>query len=622
MAKLADVVEQLKTNNQTNVDINAGIAGLENMFGKYFADQARMKLEDSREGGKTTTQAKTAKAGGTTNKSLFNLGGFGGIGGILAGAGVGIGAAGAGIGAFFVGLAGAEAIMQKFGSGDNLKKLLTNLGEGLEAFSAKGFKALGAVLLGGALFGTIGRGVAAGAGIALVGGGIAAFFTALAASDKAMEMMNSGGGENLAKFLTNFGTALSALDNDGMIRLGTLMAAGGALATLFGVGKTAKAVVGITAIGAGIAGFFGALGVGDKLTQLLNVDGSGISTLMKNVAEGLNAFEPDSLKALGAFMGTGAAVGLFGAPLAGLATIGMTAIGAGVAGFLGAMAGVGGLFGKMGVTGDGLKVIMKNVAEGLNEFNTVDADIGKKVKAVAGIGPSLLLLFGSQGLASVADSLVGGVKKAINFLFGTNLETDQNKARKGQIAAIVDSLTPLKDLDASVVDRLGLIGNAIQKFADSFKVLSEIQIDRFKKDLNSLAKSLGDSYKLLEVMANGGKIGEGYFDGIREVDFGPKGSGGILNPDLKLDQLVEKIEQANFVLGRTTVRPGSQEPKTLTTGPGLGGGSPTVRDGGNPGGVNYTDLKDQSTNNYQTAVINDGLTINTEDQFAGRLPGD
>ena len=200
MAKLADVVEQLKTNNQTNVDINAGIAGLENMFGKYFADQARMKLEDSREGGKTTTQAKTAKAGGTTNKSLFNLGGFGGIGGILAGAGVGIGAAGAGIGAFFVGLAGAEAIMQKFGSGDNLKKLLTNLGEGLEAFSAKGFKALGAVLLGGALFGTIGRGVAAGAGIALVGGGIAAFFTALAASDKAMEMMNSGGGENLAKF--------------------------------------------------------------------------------------------------------------------------------------------------------------------------------------------------------------------------------------------------------------------------------------------------------------------------------------------------------------------------------------------------------------------------------------
>ena len=114
---------------------------------------------------------------------------------------------------------------------------------------------------------------------------------------------------------------------------------------------------------------------------------------MKNVAEGLNAFEPDSLKALGAFMGTGAALGLFGPVVPGLAAIGMTLIGTGVAGFLGAMAGVGDKFNKMGVKGDGLKVIMKNIAEGLNEFNKVDADIGKKVKAVAGLGPSLLLLF-------------------------------------------------------------------------------------------------------------------------------------------------------------------------------------------------------------------------------------
>ena len=622
MAKLADVVEQLKTNNQTNVDINAGIAGLENMFGKYFADQARVGLEDRREGRKTTAKVNTAKAGGGNTTNINPLSGMKGLGGLLAGAGVGIGAAGAGIGAFFIGLAGAEAIMQKFGSGDNLKKLLTNLGQGLEAFSEKGFKALGAVLLGGAVFGALRRGTAAGAGIALVGGGIAAFFTALAASDKAMEMMNSGGGENLAKFLTNFGNALSALDNDGMIRLGGLMAAGGALAALFGVGKAAKAAAGITLIGAGIAGFFGALGLGDKLTQLLNVDGSGISAIMKNVAEGLNAFDANSLKALGAFMGTGAALGLFGPVIPGLAAVGMALIGAGVAGFFGSLAGLGDKINKSGIKGDGLKVIMKNVAEGLNEFNKVDADIGKKVKAMAGVGPALLLLLGSQGLASVADSLVGKTKKAINFLFGTKLETDQNKARKGQIAAIVDSLTPLKDLDASVVERLGLIGNAIKNFADSFKILGQIQIDRFKSDINSLAKSLGSTYKLLEVMANGGKIGEGYFDGIREVDFGPKGSGGILNPDLKLDQLAEKIQQANFVLGRTTVRPGSQEPKTLTTGPGLGGGSPAARDGGNAGGVNYTDFSSKDTNNYQTAVIGGGPIINTEDQFSGRLPGD
>ena len=120
-------------------------------------------------------------------------------------------------------------------------------------------------------------------------------------------------------------------------------------------------------------------------------------------------------------------------------------------------------------------------------------------------------------------------------------------------------------------------------------------------------------------MANGGTIGSGWFDGP-EISFGKAGSGGILNPDLKLDQLVEKIEQVNFVLGKTKVRPKSQEEKTLTTGPGLGGGNPVARDGGNPGGVSYTDFSSKDTNNYQTAVIGGGPIINTVDQFAGRLP--
>ena len=34
---LGDVIEQLRKNNETNVDINQVIAGLENMFGKFFS---------------------------------------------------------------------------------------------------------------------------------------------------------------------------------------------------------------------------------------------------------------------------------------------------------------------------------------------------------------------------------------------------------------------------------------------------------------------------------------------------------------------------------------------------------------------------------------------------------
>ena len=80
-------------------------------------------LEASREkrAGRKDKERVAAGAGGKTRGS------FGMLGGALAGAGVGIGAMGAGIGAFFMGLAGAEGIMSKFRTGDNLKKMMVIL---------------------------------------------------------------------------------------------------------------------------------------------------------------------------------------------------------------------------------------------------------------------------------------------------------------------------------------------------------------------------------------------------------------------------------------------------------------------------------------------------------------
>ena len=62
---LGDVIEQLRQNNQTNVDINEGIAGLENMFGKFFADLKRSSLEDKRESGKAGAAEQTSRASGS-----------------------------------------------------------------------------------------------------------------------------------------------------------------------------------------------------------------------------------------------------------------------------------------------------------------------------------------------------------------------------------------------------------------------------------------------------------------------------------------------------------------------------------------------------------------------------
>lgn len=576
---LGQVVDQLKINNETNVDINQGIAGLENMFGKFFADLSRNNLESKRE---TQKPRDTSKATQKQRSGGLQLGG--GLGGLLAGAGIGLGAAGAGIGAFFLGLAGADVAINKFGDGEGLKKLLTNLADGLAAFSTRDLLALGAVLGAGAIFGAVPliSGMGAGIGVAAIGLGIGAFFSALAAGDMAIGAMESTG-ENLTRFMQNFAEGLGALNNDQLIAVGALLGGGAAFGALFGVGKSGKAAIGAAAIGAGIAGFFTALGVGDKLTQMMGVDGEGLKTLMKNVAEGLGALGDDGFVKVAPLLAAGGALGaLFGVGASAKAAVGLTAIGAGVAGFFGAMAGVGDLFNKIGVDGSGFKEIFTNIAGALAELNKVDDGVGAKALALAGVGPAMLAFIGSTGLGGLADGVISNAKKAINFLFGTDMETDQDKARKNQIANMVDSLEPLKKLDLSVITGLDKLGKAFKSFAESFESLQKLNVANFKRSITNIAKSLSGSYELLDLMANGGKTGDGYFDGP-EIDFGPKGEGGILNPKLKTDELVEQIGKVNFILGKTNVPPSEQKnlSSNVTNNNMMNGGSTANINSGN-----------------------------------------
>jgi hypothetical protein len=48
-------------------------------------------------------------------------------------------------------------------------------------------------------------------------------------------------------------------------------------------------------------------------------------------------------------------------------------------------------------------------------------------------------------------------------------------------------------------------------------------------------------------MVKGGTIGDGFFDGYPEMNFGPEGEGGVLNPDLRLDELQLKVQQLRGV---------------------------------------------------------------------------
>ena len=164
-----------------------------------------------------------------------------------------------------------------------------------------------------------------------------------------------------------------------------------------------------------------------------------------------------------------------------------------------------------------------------------------------------------------------------------------------------------------MIKSLDLMGNALVNFGKSFESLQNLKVTNFKRSIQNIASSLSSSYDLLNVMANGGKAGSGYFDGMKEVDFGPKGSGGILNPNLNIDKLVETVEKVNFVLGKTTVKPGSVEPPTLSSGSGVSGGGTggnvSVNTGGN------VDASDRSVKVGGTTLMNKGPGVDTADPY-------
>ena len=562
---LGDVIEQLRQNNQTNVDINQGIAGLENMFGKFFADLKRSSLEENRESGKGKAAEQTGRASGSPKAqksgggllsglgSLRNLGFLGSLGAVAGGITLGaigilkaLGPAGVGLGAFFIGLAGAEAIIQKFAKGDagaGIKNLLINLSEGLSSFSSKAFIALGTVLAAGVLF----------------------------------------------------------------------------------PGKTMK---GLAAVGIGLAGFFTALAGSDKLIQMMDGDGgANLKVLLTNIAGGLDAFSTKSFLALGAAMAGGALVSLFPGGAA-ATSVGLAAIGLGIGAFITGLAGISKLGAVLGVDGSAFKVLVTNIAGGLASLNQIEGEgLLKKIGAIAGIGPALFAAMVGTGGVQLIDGLVDGAKKVMNFLFGTDFE-DQKTTRKNMIRDMVDSMKPLQELPDNLGQKLETIGSALSKFMVTFnKVAGGFNIDEFSKSFSSLAITLSETRKLLYVMANGGTyqmtgfgnrikqaVGSalsfaGFDNELGKITFGKEGSGGLLDPNLKTDQLVSQVGRVNTILGRNnTVQ---SDPPNLNT-------SRRERRRGATAGSNNTviDNSVRSTNvNNSAPIIAKSYTPDLQDSF-------
>ena len=213
---------------------------------------------------------------------------------------------------------------------------------------------------GGGLMGGIMAVVGAGLGIAGILGAMAGV-DALAGA--------IGAGDNLKSLMQNLAEGLGAFAGPSMIALGSLLGAGALFGAVGFMGTSFKVALGMTAIGAGLGGFFSGLALGDAGASFLNSDGSTLKALMVNLAEGLGAFSGPSMVALGTLLGAGA---IFGAvsPVAGVkAALGMAAIGAGLGGFFAGIALADAGAGFLNSDGSTIKTLMINLAEGLGAFS-------------------------------------------------------------------------------------------------------------------------------------------------------------------------------------------------------------------------------------------------------------
>lgn len=607
---LKDINDTLKSNHEESKEENRLAR---ESLANFLADMQKKMAEKSRKDQSEATNKRLSdlekRRESVQSKGLIGnaLSGAGDAGaGIGAGIGdifKGIGLAGAGIGAFFLGLAGAEAIMSRFGDGENLKNLLTNLAAGLGSFGTPSILALGGLFAGAALFGKVagvGGAFKGGFGIAAIGAGIAAFLTELSVADTIISKF--GDGSSLAVLLKNIGDAIGSLTAVSAAGLGGLFAAGGlfgavaspittgkatigiaaigagislfftalaagdmaisemgatgaflgsfattiadvidkfsavsggALAGLFvsgaifgavaGPATTAKATIGIAAIGAGIAAFFSALAAGDMAIGAMEATGANLKTLVGNVVDSIALFTPEAAAVIGGLIATG---GIFGPAMIG-ASVGIGAIGAGIGLFFAGIGAGDAMITAMGnltggAPGEGFKSLLFNTVEGIKKFAEL-----KDLPDLSGLGASLtslsgglLAFFGTQGLASlqgVTTEVLASIGSVFDSLFGTDIE---GEFKKGIMTRLIEGLEPLKTLDSSIIQQMDTLGSAINGLVDSFTNLSNLEGDGPTNGLLSMLKGVAAILAVKDNLIEGGVYDGVGWSNARDIDFG------------------------------------------------------------------------------------------------------
>ena len=306
-----------------------------------------------------------------------------------------------------------------------------------------------------------------------VGAGIVGFSVGILMGDAiakfGMEALGGIDGSSLATLMTNFFGAMTPEIATG---LGIVVTIGGLIAK-FKV-PAAQMVIGMSALGAGIAGFSIGILLADgaaKLGAMAGLDGKSLKKLMGNF---LGIFEGVGTAGLIALM-----VAVGAAALAPPAIImGFTALGAGIAAFMGFLVAADWIAGFG--TGENLKVLLTNVGQAIGGFiggigsgmvkqlEEIDAEkLSQLGLGIKDIGLGMLAFAGGQ-----AGGVVSGAMESIAGFFGQDSPLDT-----------IAELSKDKDIDAG---RLRIIGQGIAGLGMGMQAFAGVDAASVKSNIAAL----------------------------------------------------------------------------------------------------------------------------------------
>ena len=617
-ATLQTVVDQLQENRKASEDTTSSIKDVAELIRKQLEasrimaeNTGRNRIEASRE----ANRAGAAGGGGGAGGFLGGSGGLlGGLGSLIGGAGSGVGMAGLGIGAL---LAGGGYFLQALENFDG-KKVKENV---LELF------AISEAFNGGMLefFATGGL---FGAAMTGIGVGLAAFGIGSAAVGLADALNSFFGVEDWAQSVKdNVITLLSIADGIGG-NINFLLQG-----QVFGLAMTGLGL-GLAVFGAGSA----IAGIGEAITRF--TAGEDWAQTIKNNVLTLMSIA-DDLGGAGAFIGesavfllamTGIATGLavFGAgstivgiselitrddwaqkikndvmtlmsiedDLGGKAAIfgetgtflaAMMGIAAGLAVF-GAGSGIVGLSELISRDDWATKIkddvlALLSIADSLPSDDTFMGESGKFFLAMSGISAGLGVFAAGQFVGTLGNAIT----EVVSFFTGAENPFDQ-------LMRLADN-----------ADELILGATALEKITAALNTFANIKISSVNLDFKQLAKDLGEALPFLDALANGGPVAgsAGWITG--PIVF-PEG--GILNPNLKLDEMADAIAKVNYVLGQSTAYPVNAQAIPSTSGADLTAANSAAQ-------ATYIDAQtiNNTTNNYYsgggTSIIT--MPVGTKD---------